>query len=229
MRMFGSLKHGGDKSPLAGGPHYLFTSLEVFGVWGEGVRQSAKIIIKKRIGATEKRKRGSDGWESWRLRVVSEELDRGGMRACHQRGRRRLVRLLLLLFSQTDERPACWETRCRDVILKPNMSCAGVSRVMWVHTLMSVRSGMTRGSTVQFSTELQSVGLSHLSGVKPAEKWLEINQKNIHHCVKHIQSHTADGDQQYNNVWCNLLFLPYRVPDNLSMISALPYLYHCEM
>lgn len=29
MRIFASLKHEGDKSPLAGGPHYLLTSLEV--------------------------------------------------------------------------------------------------------------------------------------------------------------------------------------------------------
>lgn len=39
MRMFGSLKHGGDKSLLAGGPHYLFTSLEVLR-GADGVRQS---------------------------------------------------------------------------------------------------------------------------------------------------------------------------------------------
>ncbi len=29
MRMFASLQRGGDESPLAGGPHYLLTSLEV--------------------------------------------------------------------------------------------------------------------------------------------------------------------------------------------------------
>lgn len=51
--------------------------------------------------------------------------------------KRRLVRLLLLLIFQPDERPACSAPRCRDVILKPTMSCAGVSHVMCV----SVRSG----------------------------------------------------------------------------------------
>lgn len=48
MRMFGSLKHGGDKSLLAGGPHYLLTSLEVL----RGAEGLGK--VKKKLGATEK-------------------------------------------------------------------------------------------------------------------------------------------------------------------------------
>lgn len=76
----------------------------------------------------------------------------------------RLVRLLLLLllFSQTDERPARWAPRCRDVILKPKLSCAGVPRVIWVHT----QSGYG-GSAVQYSTELWDWGMSGHS-----EEWL---------------------------------------------------------
>lgn len=44
MRMFGSLKRGGSKSPEAGGPHYLLTSLEVLRVveWVEKVNGGGK-------------------------------------------------------------------------------------------------------------------------------------------------------------------------------------------
>lgn len=127
MRMFGSLKHGGDKSPLEGGSHYLLTSL-----WGAagcgGVWQSSKIITKKKSGATEKGRgeaaeESPGGWELFRRSW------REGEWGLVMREERRLLRLLLLLFSQTDERPACWAPRGRDVILKPNVSCAGtVSR-----------------------------------------------------------------------------------------------------
>ena len=137
---------GGDKSPLAGGPHYLLTSPG--GVEGcVGVRQSNTRTEREGGRKNEvqlKRGRwGSDGGESWRLRVVSDELERERERDERRerwrgeweaviREERRLLRLLLLLFSQTDERPARWAPRCRDVILKPNMSCAGACHVMWL-------------------------------------------------------------------------------------------------
>lgn len=70
---------GGDKSPLAGGPHYLLTSPG--GVEGcVGVRQSNTRTVReggrKNEVQLKKGRWGSDGGESWRLRVVSEELER---------------------------------------------------------------------------------------------------------------------------------------------------------
>lgn len=52
----------------------------------EGEDKVKKNNEKEELGATEKKTRINAEEESWRLRVVSEEFERGGMTVCQGRG-----------------------------------------------------------------------------------------------------------------------------------------------